>query len=111
MNGDGEMFRAQLVMKAEDGRSILTEAMGKGDVTPARAEQVRKVLSEKGFVIEEGNLNTLSIAGDPGLFREVFGLSAAEGPVSEGAQAQHIAPDLAPFVATVVVTPPPEFFP
>jgi hypothetical protein len=108
MNGDGEMFRAQLVMKAEDGRSILTEAMGKGDVTPARAEEIRKLLAGKGFVIEEGNLNTLSIAGEPGLFREVFGMTAAKGPAAE---AQRIAPELAPFVATVVVTPPPEFFP
>ena len=108
MNGDGDMFRAQVVMKAEDGRSILTEAMGKGDVTPARAEEVRRILSEKGFVIEEGNLNTLSIAGDPNLFREAFGMTETKGPAAE---AQRIAPDLAPFVATVVVTPPPEFFP
>lgn len=111
MNGDGEIFRAQVVMKAEDGRSILSEAIGKGDVSPARAEEIRKLLSAKGFVIEEGNLNTLSIAGDASLFREAFGLAIPKGPVTEGAEARQIAPDLAPFVATVVVAPPPEFFP
>ena len=110
MNGSGDTMHAQLVMKAEDGRSILSEAIGTGDVSPARAKEIRQLLSEWGFSIEEGNLNTLSIAGDAALFREAFGLAVPSGPVTKAAEAQRIAPDLAPFVANVFVVPPPEFF-
>ncbi|SPH23634.1 hypothetical protein DEA8626_02700 [Defluviimonas aquaemixtae] len=112
---------AQLVMKREDGRSILdlkgpvtaaSDNLTAGDLAEDRVAEIRKRLSELGFTIEAGNLNTLSVTAPQSHFTDVFGLDAARA-VAQGteAHAARIRPDLEPYVADVFVAPPPEFFP
>lgn len=102
---------AQLVMKREDGQSILSTA-GSGDVTAERAAIIRSRLQELGFTVETGNLNTLSITGTDKQFEESFGISPLSA-LNEGraAHATRQPDSLKDLVADVFVTPSPDYFP
>jgi hypothetical protein len=108
---------AQVVMKREDGRSILdvarhtAESAGTLDVSEERAQAIRAELERLGFTIAGGNLNTLSVSGSSDRFREVFGIEPLAGNSGVAAHATRIPPVLDDKVADVFVPPPPEFFP
>lgn len=102
---DREGFAAQLVMRREDGRSILDSGSSGGAVSPARAAEIRGRLAAMGFTVAAGNLDTLSLTGPPALFAEAFGL------VPGVREAARIPEALRPFVAAVFVPPPPQFLP
>lgn len=114
---DQEELAAQVVMKREDGRSILdsrgqtAQAAGALDVAPARAEEVRRALERHGFRVAGGNLNTLSVTGPAEAFERVFGLHARAREARTGAHATRIPEALQGYVADVFVPPPPDFFP
>ena len=120
MNGNASVV-AQLIMKRADGTSILdlkdqpvtatSPDLNSADVSQARAEEISALLTNLGFTIEAGNLNTLSISGSADLFVEHFGLDP-EAAQSAGvpAHANRISPDLESFVADVFVAPAPEMF-
>ncbi len=119
--GEASTITAQLVMRREDGRSILdlegpvTAASRQrmaGDLPEARVAEIRARLEAAGFTVEGGNANTLSVSGPARLFAEVFGLDpGAAGAAGVPAHAARIRADLEPYVADVFVPPPPEFFP
>jgi hypothetical protein len=118
--GESKTLNAELVMRREDGRSILdlegpvtagSEQREAGDLPPERIAEIRKRLEQAGFTVEGGNANTLSISGAPALFAEVFGLDPAAPGATDGAHATRIRRDLEPFVAECFVTAPPDFFP
>jgi hypothetical protein len=114
---DQGKFGAQVVLKREDGRSILdTQGQTQGtagamDVSPERAEAARHALEKHGFKVTEGNLNTLSVSGAPETFEDVFGLHVRAPETNVGAHATRMPDDLRGYVADVFVMPPPEFFP
>lgn len=104
----------QVVMKDELGGSILTQQTpraGAGDVSPERAATIRRKLEILGFEVLEGNLNTLSVAGPPGLLAETLGITADAASAGVAAHATRIIPELEPFVADAFIPPAPEFFP
>jgi len=112
MNGTDQTV-VQVVMKNADGSSILTqEALraGAGDVSAARAEEIRAKLKALGLEVLEGNLNTLSVAGTSDQLEAIFGLTQAAAAIGIEAHAAHISKDLEPFVADVFIPQPPEFF-
>jgi hypothetical protein len=105
---------AQVVMRGADGRSILdiegplTAAAPDrtaGDLPEARVEEIRGRLEALGFAVEAGDAAALSVTGPAALFAELFGLEPGM------TEAPRIPEDLAPFLAAVMVPPPPEFFP
>jgi hypothetical protein len=110
-------FGAQVVLKREDGRSILdTQGQMQGDagamdVSPERADAARQALERHGFKVTEGNLNTLSVSGPPKVFEDVFGLHVQAPETNVGAHATRMPDDLKGYIADVFVMPPPEFFP
>lgn len=108
----------QLVMKREDGRSVLDlppadecDDPSAFDVTEARAAEIRARLERLGMKVVSGNLNTLSVEASARLLADHFGLAAEAAEAGTAAHATRIAPELAPFVADVFITPGPEFFP
>jgi hypothetical protein len=105
---------AQVVMRRADGRSILdiegpvtagSTNRTAGDLPAARVAEVRDRLAALGFTVAAGDAAVLSVTGPASLFAEHFGLEAGM------TEAPRIPPDLAPFLAAVLVPPPPEFFP
>ena len=111
-------YHAQLVMRREDGRSILNSvdigssaAQGKFDVSENRAAEIRKSLESIGFRVTSGNLNTLSISADRDLFVNTFGIEAGAPAKGVAAHATRIPDALSESVADVFVPPAPEFFP
>jgi hypothetical protein len=113
-----EEFHAQLVMRREDGRSILdsgeagrSAAAGELDVSAERAAAVRKRLEALGFRVTAGNLNTLSISGRRDRFAETFGMEADAAGKGSAAHATKIPDELSESVADVFVPPSPEFYP
>lgn len=113
MNGTDKTV-VQVVMKNPDGSSILTQEVaraGAGDVSDARAGEIRAKLSALGFEVLEGNLNTLSVAGTSDQLKSFFGLTTDATAVGAEAHAARISQDLEPFVADVFIPQAPEFFP
>lgn len=113
MNGTNQTV-VQVVMKNNDGSSILTqEALraGAGDVSAGRAEEIRAKLVALGLNVVEGNLNTLSVTGTAAQLEEIFGLTKEAAAIGVEAHAARISNDLEPFVADVFIPQPPEFFP
>jgi hypothetical protein len=112
-----EQFHAQLVMKREDGTSILdtgealhADRQGRFDVSKERAVEIQHRLQELGFTVTTGNLNTLSISGSRKLFAEIFGLESAARTSGTSAHATRFPANLTKFVADVLIPPGPEFF-
>ena len=113
-----ERFSAQLVLKAEDGTSILD---AKGAMTADRVAEfkvrddrvafVRAHLQKLGFDVPQGDAMTLSIVGPRTLFAKVFGLEVDVQQTGVGAHATHIPEVLSDYVADVFVTPKPELLP
>lgn len=115
--GDTMRITAQVVMRREDGGSILdlgpvtAESADRtaGDLPADRIAEIRRRLEAEGLTVDSGNANTLSVSGPEAVFARLFGLdTAAKG--AEAATAARIPADLAPFVAAVFVPPPPEPF-
>lgn len=106
----GGTFRAQLVMRREDGASILDAKPGHGDVSPPRAEAIRQRLAQMGFRIEEGNLNTLSVVGPAELFARSFGMHEDSATAGAALSSSRIPGELADIVAGVFFVPAPELF-
>lgn len=118
MTDTGEPFSAQLVLKREDGTSILdsgepvTAAVIAQFMVPEdRIVFVRGELEKIGFNIPEGNATTLSVVGPRELFVEVFGLEVGIAESGVAAHATRIPDELSDHVADVFVTPAPELFP
>lgn len=111
-------FSAQLVLKTEDGRSLLD---AEGAVTAARIAEfavpeariafVRDELRKLGFQIPQGDATTLSVVGTKAQFAEVFGLEVDVDDAGVAAHATRIPDVLSAHVATVFVTPKPELLP
>ncbi len=112
-------IHAQLVMKREDGSSILdagqpstSENIGQAGLPEDRIARIRGRVEALGFVVSAQDPNTLSISGARELFDNVFAMEpgSADEP-STGLHAGGIPSELSDFVADVFVTPGPEFFP
>ncbi len=116
--GDQEgAFSAQLILKNQDGVSILdsegpltAELVEKFAATEARIAEVRKKLTDLGFETPAYDRTTLSVTGPCERFTEVFGLEADAGQKGVEAHATKIPNELSDAVADVIVPPPPEFF-
>lgn len=115
---DEPLFSAQLVLKADDGSSILT---AEGPLTADRVAQfavpqeriafVRGELERRGFEVPQGDATTLSVVGTRARFEEVFGLEVDAVAMGVAAHATKIPEPLSDHVADVFVTPKPELFP
>lgn len=115
MPESGEQFSAQLVLKAEDGTSILdaegavtAERIAKFAVAEDRIAFVRAEVQKRGFDVPQGDATTLSVVGPRALFAEVFGLEVDVDKAGVAAHATHIPAALSDHVADVFVTPKPE---
>lgn len=112
-------LHAQLVMKREDGGSILDKGQpatsGTVDQTGLSEDRIaliRERVEALGFVVSTQDQNTLSISGSRELFDNVFAMKSGDaGNASEELHAGGIPSELSEFVADVFVTPGPEFFP
>ncbi len=115
---DQNIINAVVVMKREDGLSILDAKEGiratsaeEYDVSPARADEIRRRLETIGFEVTSGNLNTISISGSENIFAESFGLIA--NPPGDAAEnhSTKIPDELSDMIADVFVPSSPTFFP
>ena len=111
-------FSAQLVLRAEDGTSILdaegpvtSEIVARFAVPEERIAFVRAALQKLGFSVPQGDSTTLSVVGPRALFAEVFGLEVGADQVGVAAHATRIPDALSGHVADVFVTPKPELLP
>jgi hypothetical protein len=119
MSGSDEpLFSAQLVLKAEDGSSILTaegtltsERIAQFAVPEERIAFVRAELEKRGFDVPQGDATTLSVVGTRARFEEAFGLEVDAVARGVAAHATKIPEPLSDYVADVSVTPKPELFP
>jgi hypothetical protein len=115
---ESNMIVAQLVMKDEDGSSILTKDAGRvetastGDLKPERVEAIVERLEKRGFEVLSSNLNTLSIAAPDPLFVECFGVSASALKSGEASlDSAKMEDQFEPLVADIFVPPAPQTFP
>lgn len=112
-------IHAQLVMKREDGGSILdsgqsaiSENVGLTGLPEDRIARIRERVEALGFVVSAQDSNTLSISGARELFDNVFAMKP--GSAEEAGMDLHaggIPAELSDFVADVFVTKGPDFFP
>lgn len=112
-----ERVTANVVLKREDGRSVLdaagpitSETVGEFSVGAARIAETRRQLEALGFEVAGEGQTTLSITATPERFHEVFALDVAAGTKAP-AHAARIPGDLADMMADVFVPPTPQFFP
>lgn len=110
-------YAAQLVMRHEDGGSILssgpvTAATMSGAALPdERVSEIRGRVEALGFAVEAGDATTLSITGPRERFAEVFGLEADPARAAAGAHATRLPEGLTGYVADVFVPQAPTAFP
>jgi hypothetical protein len=111
---DAPLVSAQVVLRHADGRSLLdatgpitaeSPARTAAALPPDRIAEIAERLKAAGFDVGAGTGATLSVTAPPATFRQVFGMDTAPGA------AAHVPRELAPFVADVLIAPPPTLFP
>lgn len=113
----GDRGTAQLVMRREDGGSVLSGgpvtagSLGSVELPQARVDEIARRVEALGFGVEAGDRTTLAISGPRERFASVFGLEVAPPAGVSAAHATRIPDELEPFVADVIVPPAPTTFP
>jgi hypothetical protein len=123
---------AEAILRSKDGSSILdatgpitSENISKYRVEKERIDEISNKLAELGFTVRSFGSTSITISGEKDIFERVFHTKLAPrtkdimGTKVEGVQETYyeiaepiqVPEELSSFIADIVLSTPPEFFP